>query len=45
MKEGVRAVEGNLDSKRVTMQVEGPALGRERFCAALTAIRHHCAEV
>ena len=37
---GVRAVEGDLDRKRVTVQTDDPALRRERLCAALIAIGH-----
>lgn len=40
---GVRAVEGDLHGKRVRVQVEAPALGREQLCAALIAIGHECA--
>lgn len=41
---GVRAVEGDPDRKRVTVQLDGPGPGRERLCAALIAIGHECAE-
>ena len=41
---GVRTVEGDLDRKRVTVQTEDPALGREQLCAALIAIGHDCGD-
>ncbi|MBI1196186.1 MAG: cadmium-translocating P-type ATPase [Gammaproteobacteria bacterium] len=41
---GVRTVEGELEGKRVRVQVDDPAVGRERLCAALIAIGHDCAE-